>query len=124
CLLHALHPGLPAVVDGLELLAQLSHLFAQLRHALGLAGHRLQVAAVDPHGIARLATYLAVVALAGQQGDLLAGFEVADDPVPVGRAAAHVGAEAVADPAFIAAAFLGVGRATQDDQAAEQAGDK
>ncbi|MNR46110.1 hypothetical protein D3C85_1650370 [compost metagenome] len=50
------------------------------------------------------------------------GLEVTDNAVAIGGAAAHVGGQAVADPAFAAGrGFFGVQRVGKDQQGAYQA---
>ena len=120
--LHALHAGLPGVVDAVQLGGQGGHLLFQLRQALGLAGNLLQVAAGNPHGAAVLAAHLAVVALGAKQLDLLPGGEGADDAIAIGGTAAHESGQAVAHPARVAGRLLGLRRGAGRQQAAEQAG--
>src|SRR5690606_2829657 len=91
--------GLPAVVDTFQLGAQLGHLLLQLRQALGLAGQLLQITAGNPNTAAVLAAHLTVVALGAQQFDLLPRTQRTDNPIAIGGTAAHIGWQAVTDPA-------------------------
>jgi len=117
-----LHADLPAVVDGLELLAEFGDLLLQLRQALGLAGHFLQLPAGNPHGAARFGAYLAVVTLGADQLDLLARGQGADDAIAIGGTTANESIQTVTDPASVAViVFLGMDRRC-GQQRAKQAG--
>ncbi|MNH22402.1 hypothetical protein D3C79_822580 [compost metagenome] len=80
----------------------------------------MQVAGEDPHQVTVLSAHLAVVALTADEGQLLSGFECADDAMAVGRAAAYIGAQAVTDPARIAGRLLGMHGGGESHQSGDQ----